>query len=170
MAAVALELALEHPERLRSLTLITPFVEASPRLLAVIEAWSRVAAEGSPATLAHTLLPWLFAPTTLSDERAARRALRGIAETCGRVPAATLARTALGLRAWSGTRSGALAKVAAATLVIGGADDLLTRDAERIAAAIPGARCLVVPAAGHAVALEAPDTVEHAVLDHLAGS
>ena len=41
-AAAAIELALSHPERMRSLTLITPFVEANGRLLAVTDAWTGV--------------------------------------------------------------------------------------------------------------------------------
>ena len=54
-AAAAIELALEQPERVRSLTLITPFVRANPRLLAVTDAWARIAAEGSPETLSRAL-------------------------------------------------------------------------------------------------------------------
>jgi 3-oxoadipate enol-lactonase len=166
-AAVALELALAHPAKVRSLTLVTPFVEAAPRLLAVIDAWCRLAAEVAPATLAHALLPWLFANTALADDAARRRILRGLADTLARVPAATLARSAAGLRSWSGTRSADLAKLAVPTLVVAGAADLLTEDAESIAAAIPGARCSVIPGAGHAVALESPAPVVQALLRHL---
>src|SRR5689334_21183233 len=59
-AAVAIEMALAHPERVRSLTLLTPFVEADARLLAVVDAWCRLAAEVAPETLARVLLPWMF--------------------------------------------------------------------------------------------------------------
>jgi pimeloyl-ACP methyl ester carboxylesterase len=44
------------------------------------------------------------------------------------------------------------------TLVLVGADDLLLREpSDRLAAAIPGARLVVVPGAGHSPQLEAPD-------------
>jgi pimeloyl-ACP methyl ester carboxylesterase len=167
-AAAAIELALAHPERVRSLTLVTPFVEAGPRLLAVIDGWCRLAAETSPATLARALLPWFFSPAFLADERASERTLRGLAEMAARVPAATLARSAAGLRAWSGTRGEVLSQIAAPTLVVAGGGDLLVGDGGVIAAAIPGARSVVVPEAGHAVALEAPEIVNRAILDHLA--
>jgi pimeloyl-ACP methyl ester carboxylesterase len=48
-AAVALELALAHPGRVRSLVLVTPFVAAPPRLIAVLDSWCRLAAEASPS-------------------------------------------------------------------------------------------------------------------------
>jgi len=166
-AAAAIELALAHPERVRSLVLITPFVTASPRLVAVLEAWIALAREATPLALATALLPWLFGAGTLADERARARTVRGLAEIAVRVPAATLACQAAGLRAWSGTRANDLARIAAPTLVIAGGDDLLTPDAASVARAIPGAQLLVVPGAGHAVALEAPDAVNAAIEAHL---
>lgn len=168
-AAVALELALREPERLRSLCLITPFVEASPRLLAVGDAWARLADEASPETLAAALLPWFFSPRFLADEAQADRTRRGLARTLARVPAATLVRMNAGIRAWSGSRKDALAGLRVRTLVVGAGGDLLTPDAGAIAEAIPGATAVAVPDAGHAVALEAPDAVNRALLAHLGG-
>jgi pimeloyl-ACP methyl ester carboxylesterase len=54
------------------------------------------------------------------------------------------------------------------TLVIAGAEDLLAPDARDVADAIPDAAFLAVGGAGHAVALEDPDTVNEALLRHLA--
>jgi 3-oxoadipate enol-lactonase len=166
-AAVALELALAHPGRVRSLTLITPFVEASPRLLAVLDAWCRLARETSAETLARALLPWLFSPRFLADEAARERTARGLARIVARVPAATLERSTAGLRAWSGTRGASLARVAVPTLVLVAGDDLLTPRADAIAGAIPDATSVTVPGAGHALGLEAPDAVNEAILRHL---
>lgn len=166
-AAAALELALLHPERVKSLTLVTPFVEASPRLLAVARGWQRVASEATPPTLAACLLPWFFSARLLADEAARERTLRGLAQTLARVPASTLSRMIAGLERWSGTRTGDLGRVRVPTLVIAAGDDLLTPGADGVAAAIPGARCLVVESAGHAVALEAADAVNAALLAHL---
>jgi pyruvate dehydrogenase E2 component (dihydrolipoamide acetyltransferase) len=166
-AAVALELALAHPERVRSLCLVTPFVTASPRLLAVGAAWARLAAEVGPESLAGALLPWFFSPGFLADEERTGRTRRGLAATLARVPAETLARTTAGIRAWSGSRAGDLARLEARTLVVAAGDDLLTPDAAAIAREIPGASAVVVPDAGHAVALEAPEAVNRALLAHL---
>jgi pyruvate dehydrogenase E2 component (dihydrolipoamide acetyltransferase) len=166
-AAAALELALEHPERVRSLTLMTPFVRAESRLLAVIESWCQLAAEASPEALARALVPWMFSPALLADDGARERTVRGFAETATRVPAASLARWAAGLRAWSGTREGDLARIAVPTLVIAAGRDLLIPGAAALAEAIPRAKCTVVPEAGHAVGLEAPEAVNQALLAHL---
>jgi pimeloyl-ACP methyl ester carboxylesterase len=169
-AAAALELALRDPGRVRSLTLITPFVEAGPRLLAVLEGWCALAREASPAALGRALLPWLFSPAFLSDAPRRERTARGLAEMLARVPARTLERQAAGVRAWSGSRAGALARIAAPTLVLVAGGDLLTPDGEAVARAIPGARAVVVPAAGHALALEAPDAVTRELLAHVAAA
>ena len=168
-AAAALELALVHPERVKSLTLITPFVVATPRLLAVGEGWRRIAAETTPETTAAALLPWFFSPGFLADEAARRRTLRGLAQTLARVPAATVARMATGMATWSGTRSGDLGEVRIPTLVLAGGEDLLTPGAAAMAEAIPGAKLWVVEGAGHAVTLESADGVNEAIAAHLVG-
>lgn len=169
-AAVALELALAQPERVRSLALITPFLEATPRLLAVADAWARIAAEARPETLAAFLVPWLFGDALLADERRRERTLRGLAQSAARVPAATLARTAAGLRAWSGTRSDALAGLRVPTLVLAAGDDLLVPDAERLAAALPDSRLESWPGYGHALAIDAADPLAACLNAHLRGA
>jgi pimeloyl-ACP methyl ester carboxylesterase len=166
-AAIALELALEHPELVRSLTLIAPLVRADPRLISVIDAWCAMAGESSPTTLAAALLPWMFSNAYLADEGHRNRTLRGLAQTVTRVDADALRRWGAGLREWSGTREADLERVAVPTLVIVAGDDLLTPGGESIAAAIPGAKSVVVASAGHAVMLEAPDAVNEALLGHL---
>src|SRR5207244_2245380 len=118
-AAVAIELALVHPERLRSLTLITPFVEADARLLAVVDAWCRVASEASAEAVARLLLPWMFSRAYLADEGRRERTARGLAATAPRVPAPTLARAAAGMRAGAGSRRTELARLAVPTLGFG---------------------------------------------------
>ncbi len=165
-AAVAIELALSHPECVRSLVLVTPFARAGGRLLAVLEAWCTLAAEASPGALAAAIVPWLFSAAFLEDDARRARAVRGLAELVPRVPAATLRRAAAGLRAWSGTRERELGGLKPPTLVIAAADDVLTPHADRVAAAIPGATLVSIPGAGHAVSLESPDAVTHALLAH----
>jgi pimeloyl-ACP methyl ester carboxylesterase len=165
-AAAALELALRHPEKVRSLVLITPFVTASPRLLAFVAAWSRAAGEASADTLAAMLAPWLFGSALLGDDARLARILRGLAQSVPRVPAASLERSAAGMKAWSGTRAGDLGQITSPTLVIAAAEDLLTPDAERIADGVPGARCEVAPGCGHAVAIDAADSVTDWIIAH----
>jgi len=166
-AAVALELALANPDAVRSMVLITPFVTATPRLLAVVDAWARVAAEASAEVLAAMLLPWLYGGAFLSDTGACRRATKALADVAARTPAATLRRSAAGLRAWSGTRAADLGAIKTRTLVIAAEDDLLTPDAAELAKQIPGAALVTIPGAGHAVGIEAREAVSQALLAHL---
>jgi pimeloyl-ACP methyl ester carboxylesterase len=166
-AAVALELALRHPERVRSLALLAPFAAADGRLLAVVEAWCRLAAEASSETLAAALMPWFFSPGTLADAKQRDLILRGLAATLARVSPAALERTAAGLRGWH-RRLEDFHAIRIPTLVLVGGADLLTPGGEALAGAIPDARCLVVPDAGHALGLEAPDPVNAALREHLA--
>ncbi|MDG2336287.1 MAG: alpha/beta fold hydrolase [Myxococcota bacterium] len=165
-AAAALELAIAYPERVKTLTLITPFVEATARLLAVGEGWQRLAGETTSETLASALLPWFFSDGFLADPAARGRTLRGLTQSVARVPAATLARSLAGLARWSGSRKGDLAGISVPTLVIAAEEDLLTPSSAAMAEAIAGASLLTVPGAGHAVALEASEAVNAALASH----
>lgn len=167
-AATAIELALRHPEKVRSLALITPLVERSARLRMVAEAWAALAAEASGDSLSSFLMPWLFSEEFLADDAARERIRRGLGQTVGRIPAPTLERTRLGLDAWSGTREGDLPQISVPTLALIAGADLLTPGGESIAAALPDAHTLVIAGAGHALAIEAAETVTRSLREHLA--
>jgi pimeloyl-ACP methyl ester carboxylesterase len=53
--------------------------------------------------------------------------------------------------------------------VIAADEDLLTPGAAEVAKQVPGAQLVVVPRAGHAVAIEAGDAVGRAILAHVRG-
>lgn len=167
-AAVAIELALCHPARVRSLTLITPFLEVSPRLASVSEAWMRVVGEASPDTVAAFLAPWLFGERLLGDEKARTRTLRGLASSVGRIPAVTLVRTRAGLVTWSGTRGSDLGEITVPTLILLAGDDLLTPNGGAVASAIPNAKCESIEGCGHALAVDGAEAVNRLVREHLA--
>ncbi len=166
-AAAAVELAIEHPHLVRSLTLITPALRATPRLRAVLQAWCTVAAAG-PEVLASALLPWLFSDATLGDERTRERNRRGLVAILSRTRAEVLVRYAAGFDVWAGSRDEDLASLNIPTLVLVADADLLIPDATPATAAIAGATVIVVPGSGHALALEAPDVVNESILAHLA--
>ena len=168
-AAAALELALNHPERVKTLTLITPFVEVSTRLRVVAEGWRRMAGEASPDTLAAALLPWFFSANYLFDGAARDRTLRGLAQTVSRVPAITLDRMIAGMLNWSHSRVADLSQISVPTLVIAASEDLLVSNSDFPASEIPDGTLLVVEGAGHAVALESADSVNEAIMAHLGG-
>jgi pyruvate dehydrogenase E2 component (dihydrolipoamide acetyltransferase) len=165
-SAIAIELALAHPDRVRSLALLTPFVVATPRLAAVLRAWIEGAAAG-PQVLARQLLPWLFSDELLRDDERRELTCRGLARSVAKVPPTSLAHAAAGLLAWSGTRVSDVSRIGVPTLVLVGGADLLTPGGEALAARIPGARCVRIEGAGHALAGEAPEAVCAALREHL---
>lgn len=167
-SAIALELALTHPEKVRSLSLIAPLVTVSGRLAAVSQAWCNLATTTSAEDLAAVLLPWFFSEATLGDTAAHNRIARGLAAALAQAQPAALARMRAGMLAWSGTRAAELSKIEAPTLVVIAGGDLLTPGGDAVAAAIPNALGTTIEGAGHAVALEAADAVNEALLNHLA--
>jgi pimeloyl-ACP methyl ester carboxylesterase len=166
-AATAIELALQRPELVRSLTLITPLVATSGRLEAVMEAWCALAAAGDRDVLARFLAPWMFSERTLKDRDKRERIVRALGQTVSAVRAEVLMRWAAGAAAWSGSRAGDLARIAAPTLVLAAGADLLTPDAAAIAGAIPRAKLITIEGAGHAIAIEEPAAATREVLEHL---
>ena len=166
-AATAIELALQCPQLVRSLTLVTPLVATTGRLEAVMEVWCALAATGDRDVLARFLAPWMFAERTLKDRDKRERIVRALGQTVGAVQPDVLRRWAAGAAVWSGSRTDDLAKISAPTLVIAAGADLLTPDAGAIAGAIPRATLVTIEAAGHAVAIEDPAAVTRAILGPL---
>ncbi len=154
----ALAFVRRHPHRLAGLVLQdtragadTEEAKASRAALA-----AKVLAEGASAA-AEAFLPKLLGETTQRErpelavqlrERILATSPRGIANALH------------GLAARADSR-GLLGAIAVPTLVLVGAEDVLTppSEAEALAAAIPGARLDVIPGAGHLANLENPVAV-----------
>ncbi|MCC6640786.1 MAG: alpha/beta fold hydrolase [Deltaproteobacteria bacterium] len=166
-AAVAIGLALAHPELVRSLALLTPLSSPDGRLRAVVDAWARLAARLTPEELGCALVPWLFSSRHLEDDARRERALKGFAEVAARVPSDTVRRMAEGLRSFGGFANADLARVRVPTLVVEAGEDLLTPNAGSLAGSIAGAQHVRVAGSGHAVTLEAAAAVEAALRRHL---
>jgi len=165
-AAVAIELALTHPDVVGALVLITPATERHPRLEAVLRSWTEFDAPQSEARI-RSMLPWFLSGAFLGEapkREAAAQALRAMA---ARTPIAVLRHQARALTAWLGTRGGELGRISVPTLVIGGSEDLLVprADVEQVARAVPGARLEVLEGAGHAVTIERAERVNELVAE-----
>jgi 3-oxoadipate enol-lactonase len=160
--AIAQTLALSRPDVVSSLVLLS----SSARRSHVQAAWAeaRIALAGSDlardsAELA--ILPWLFSHRLLADHRR----LSAVAAANAAGPAVSASQ----LRAQADAMAGfdltaELPRVAVPTLVVAGAEDLLTpvSDSVSLAMAVPEAELVVLPQGGHAVVLETPgDVVWH---------
>jgi 3-oxoadipate enol-lactonase len=163
---VAQELAATQPERLRSLTLSA----TSAAFGSADGAWQQafVAERLAPldrgltlAELAPDLLRGLLGPDP--DPDGVRQATASMA----RVPEATYRAAVRCLITFD--RRAALEAITAPTLLLAGECDPVAPPAmmARMAARIPGARCVVLPGAGHLANLERPATFNEALAGFL---
>jgi pimeloyl-ACP methyl ester carboxylesterase len=166
---VALSLALRYPDRLRGLMLMNTRATADPPATArVREDLAReLEASGNPDVVVDSMLPKLFAPSSYANhaelvERTREKSLRSNPRG--------LANTLRGL-AVRPDRTADLAQIRMPTLVMAGADDQLIppADSKSMADAIPGARLVAIPEAGHLAPLENHAAANGAILAFLKG-
>jgi 3-oxoadipate enol-lactonase len=163
----ALAFVRRHPQRLAGLVLQdtragadTAEAKANRAVLA-----EKVLAEGAPAAV-EAFLPNLVGETTRRERPALVASLR---ERILAAPPPGIANALHGLAARADSRE-TLPTIGVPTLVLVGAEDVLTPPAEAttMAAAIPRARLDVIPGAGHLANLENPGAVNAAVRAFLA--
>ena len=164
---VALQYWRKHAARLAGLILCdtratadTPEAAAARRTMA-----DRVLREGM-APLAETMLPKLFAETTRQRQPQVVEALRAVFDAGNPLGIAAAARG----MAERPDMTSALAEIRCPTLVIVGQEDAISPPAEMgaIARAIPGAKFIDIPAAGHMAPLENPTAVNAAIAEFIA--
>jgi 3-oxoadipate enol-lactonase len=150
-----------HPERVQALVLLDTRAELdAPQARANRDAAAVKVRQAGSAAIAGEMLPRLLAPANLSNRRIADRALTMMAEQ----PVEGVAGALAGLRDRADSRP-TLPTISVPTLVLVGEHDALTppADAAAMAAAIPGARLVVVPRAGHLSTLENPRAINGAM-------
>jgi 3-oxoadipate enol-lactonase len=160
---IAFALWRRHRRRVQALILLDTRAEPdAPQAKANRDAMAAVVRRSGSAAITGDLLPRLLAPGNVSNRRIAERVLTTMADQ----PAEGVAGALTGLRDRADSRS-TLPTITVPTLVLVGAQDALTppADAAAIAAAIPGARLVVTPHAGHLSALENPRAVNRAMRD-----
>ena len=164
---LALSIAERYPERLKALMLLNTRAAAdSPEAARAREEQARqVEASGDVGPVVEAMLPRLFTASTFD------RHPELIARTRGRM-ARTPARAVAGMLRGLATRpdrTGTLGRIAVPTLVLAGSDDQVIpiEESARMAAAIPGARRVVIPDAGHLAPMEDPRATDAAILGFL---
>jgi pimeloyl-ACP methyl ester carboxylesterase len=163
---IAQELALRAPERVARLVLAATSARSDAHLAGVFRLWAELAESGAPLSIRHkSSLLWCLGKRALEAEGAAERYLVARARKDRPADYALQARACAEHDALD-----RLSGLAVPTLVLSGADDRLTptHHAEALVDALPDARGIVIPAAGHLAYLETPDEFAAAVLDFLA--
>ncbi len=149
--AVAMTFAAARPERVRRLVLVDTFAYADAALQAKLRAWEAALDAGGPGLRFDVSVPWNFSRGFLDGHGREMPLLREKALALD--PNAMRA-----LMAGSAAHDarGALPRIAAPTLVLVGAEDILAPPwvAREIADFIPNARLQTIAGAGHALPIE----------------
>lgn len=164
---VALSIAARYPERLRALMLVSTRAGAdSPTAARGREDLAReVETSGSVAKVADAMLPKLLAVTTRDRRPDLVLKVREIMErTVSRAVAGALRGMAV-----RSDRTADLPEITAPTLVLAGAEDQLIPldDSRQMADALPDARLVVIPDAGHLPSMENPAATDEAMMQFL---
>jgi pimeloyl-ACP methyl ester carboxylesterase len=164
---VALEIMRQAPTRVGKLALLDTSARAdTPEQTERRRGLIALAEGGRFAEVTGLLFPILVHPSKRSDRELLERA-REMAEDTG---AEAFVRQQKAIISRPDSRP-SLGAIRCPTLVLVGDSDQVTppERAEEIAAAIQGARLVVVPECGHVSALEQPAAVSHALTQWLAG-
>lgn len=166
---VVMALLRQHPERAAAVILADTKAGAdAPEARGNRERIAATSlAEGSPRVLVDEVLPTLLGRTTSERRPLVAGRVRGLVEAAP--PAAVAwAQRAMATRPDS---FDTLRQVAVPALVLVGDEDTLSTpsDAQAMAEALPDARLVTLPGAGHLSSIEAPERFDEAVRDFLAG-
>jgi len=166
---IAQELALNHPERVRTLQLHATLARPDAYVLAIGDAWRAIRPRVTPEAWMRTLALWLFAPATYAERP-------GVVETMVQMSLASphpLTETGF-LRQGDAVRAhdalDRLARIGCPTLVSVAEEDILVppRFSRELAERIPGAELRILAGAGHGCLWERPDLFNATCLEFLA--
>ncbi len=167
---IAQELALAHPEQIDRLVLLGTYARPRPAIHDPwLNNWVQACERGTdPAAVALSLMPWFFTPAFMSEYDQVEAALAEWLSDPYPAPAHGIAAQAAACRTHD-TRD-RLPQIAAPTLVLVGAEDIVTpvSCSRELAEGIPGARLHVLERGGHIPDAEYPEAVAEALLAFLA--
>jgi len=167
---IAQEIAIEHPERTRSLILAATTAAPGECLLLMhtLAAWTAAMKEGvDPKTMARIQLPYVVTGRFFEQpEMVALFVDTMAANPCQ--PKAYACQRQTEASAGQDTRA-RLKQITAPTLVLVGREDILlpVRQSEELAALIPGAKLIVLEEGAHGFSIEIADKFNRGVLDFL---
>jgi aminoacrylate hydrolase len=165
-AAAALSIAINRPERVRTLTLINGWSRADPHFLRCFDARLALLRDSGPHAYLRAQPLFLYPPDWSSDN-AVRLAAEDEVHLLHFAGAEVYEKRIAALAAFD--VDDRLGEISAPTLVVAVADDMLVppKCSRHLAANIPGAQLKVMPWGGHACNITDPETFNRIVLDFL---
>lgn len=165
--AIAQILALEYPERVRSLVLACTACRHHPWRRELLAEWATLATEQGMRALTREAMPWLVGPRSLRRFWPALGLLGPLALSAP--PHAFVSQVRAILDMDDSVAMTALPGVTVPTLVTVGSQDILTPrgDSEEIAELIPGADLVVIARAAHGFMVEHASTFNRVSLEFL---
>ncbi|MBI3393114.1 MAG: alpha/beta fold hydrolase [Nitrospirae bacterium] len=165
---IAQELAISHPDRVKSLILATTAAKLPPRARGIIDVWNRLIGGGiDPEIVFREQSLWVFTERFLSDEsRVSGFAKMFLSHPHPPAPRGFAGQAAACLAHDARTR---LQRITVPTLVLVGREDIFfpVPVCEDLARGIPVAKLAVLDGGGHAFATEISEDFNRTVLEFL---
>jgi 3-oxoadipate enol-lactonase len=164
---IAQELALAHPDRTRSLLLLSSCARTDARAKMINESWGQLASVLDAATLSRIILPWIHTRAFFETPGAVEQLIEHfLSYPYPPSPQALHGQSAAICGFDVSTR---LREVDCPTLVLTGREDFLFPPvfSEQLAQGIRGSQLVVLEGTGHGLLVESPDKVANAMLDFL---
>ncbi len=164
---IAQHLALNHPDCVRSLTLVCTAAKPDAYMKNVIDAWKTAAWLGTREEFLQARMPWLFTHRFYENAGTMAAYRKRVLSNPFPQSVAAFHRQCNALLAHDTVSL--LPRIAVPTHVVVGAEDLLIppRHSRRIAELIPGATLSVLPNTGHCLFWETPLEFNRTVLEFL---
>ncbi|WP_337287361.1 alpha/beta fold hydrolase [Candidatus Methylomirabilis sp.] len=165
--AIAQELAIAHPTRIKRLVLVSTYTSSDRRGADVLNSFVLMRARFSREEYARATSPWVFTYQNYRIPGLVELAITRFLEDPYFIPADVYAHQVEA--AMSHFAEDRLSRIAAPTLIVAGDEDIMTpmRFARTLHQQIPGARLAVIQGGGHALILTHAEEFNQLVLSFL---
>jgi pimeloyl-ACP methyl ester carboxylesterase len=164
---IAQQLALAHPQHVRTLTLVSACAQVGPRAQAVVVSAAELAELVEPVVAARAALPWMYSDAFFATPGVAEQTIKQMLANPFPPTVEGISRQSEAICAFD--TSARLREIRCPTLVIAGREDILfpIEFARQLADGIPGAELVVLEHTAHLLVIESPDAVTAAMLEFL---